>query len=100
MLSRWRKEAQKKKDRVRKRKEKQRKKEHPHGGVARKNNKGIAICSMMKAAKPNHPTTEKDAMRNYITQHVPGTHLTFEHISFGGKKRQIGIGGTSYLLFD
>jgi hypothetical protein len=55
---------------------------------------------MMKAAKPNHPTTEKDAMRNYITQHVPGTHLTFEHISFGGKKRQIGIGGTSYLLFD
>ena len=34
MLSRWRKEAQKKKDRVRKRKEKQRKKERPHGGVA------------------------------------------------------------------
>lgn len=33
---------------------------------------------MMKAAKTNHPTTEKDAMRNYITQHVPGTHLTFE----------------------
>jgi hypothetical protein len=33
---------------------------------------------MMKAAKPNHQTTEKDAMMNYITQHVPGTHLTFE----------------------
>jgi hypothetical protein len=46
----------------------------PPWGVARKNNKGIAVCSMMKAAKPNHPTTEKDAMRNYITQHVPGTH--------------------------
>ena len=77
MLSRWRKEAQKKKDRVRKRKEKQRKKERPHGGVAR-NNKGIAVCSMMKVTKQNHPTTEKDAVRNYITQHVPGTHLTFE----------------------
>ena len=76
MLSRWRKEAQKKKERNRKRREKLIK-ERPHGGVAR-NNKGIAICSMMKAAKPNHPTTEKDAMRNYITQHVPGTHLTFD----------------------
>ncbi|MBR3777076.1 MAG: hypothetical protein IKL02_05735, partial [Kiritimatiellae bacterium] len=46
----------------------------PHGGVARKNNKGVAICSMMKAAKQNHPSTKKDAMRNYITQHVPGKH--------------------------
>ena len=76
-LSRWRQEAKKKKDRERKRREK-RKKERPHGGVARKNNKGIAICSKIKASKTNHPTTEKDAMRNYITQHVPGTHLTFE----------------------
>ena len=76
-MSRWRKDAQKKRDKERKKKEKRRK-GRPHGGVARKNNKGIAVCSMMKAAKPNHPTTEKDAMRNYITQHVPGKHLTFE----------------------
>ena len=33
---------------------------------------------MMKAAKPNHQTTREDAVRNYITQHVPGTHITFE----------------------
>ena len=33
---------------------------------------------MMKATKPNHPTTRKDAVRKYITQHVPGTHITFE----------------------
>ena len=33
---------------------------------------------MMKAAKPNHPTTGKDAVRKYITQHVPGTFITFE----------------------
>ena len=32
---------------------------------------------MMKAAKQNHPTTRKDAMRNYTTQHVPGAHLNF-----------------------
>jgi hypothetical protein len=76
-LSRWRKALLKKNDRERKRKEKCRK-ERPHGGVARKNNKGIAICSMMRAAKPNHSPTERDAVRNYITQHVPGTHLTFE----------------------
>ena len=76
-LSWWRKEALKKKDRDRKRKEKRRK-ERPRGGVARKNNKGAAICGMMKAAKPNHPATRKGAMRNYITQHVPGTHITFE----------------------
>ena len=62
-LSRWRKDALKKKDRERKKKEKRRK-ERPHGGVARKNNKGVAICSMMRAAKPNHPTKKKDAMRN------------------------------------
>jgi hypothetical protein len=31
---------------------------------------------------------------------VAFTLTTDEHISFGGKKRQIGIGGTSYLLFD
>ena len=76
-MSRWRKDAQKKRDKERKKKEKRRK-ERPHGGVARKNNKGVAICSMMKAAKQNHPSTKKDAMRNYITQHVPGKHLTFE----------------------
>ena len=46
----------KKKDRDRKRKEKRRK-ARPHGGDARKTNKGAAICGMMKAAKPKHPTT-------------------------------------------
>ena len=76
-LSRWRKEVLKRKDRDRKRKEKRRK-ARPHGGVARKTNKGAAICGMMKAAKQNHPATRKDAVRNYITQHVPGTHITFE----------------------
>ena len=76
-LSKWRKDAQKKRDKERKKKKKHRK-ERPHGGVARKNNKGVAVCSMMRAAKTNHPPTRKDAMRNYITQHVPGTHLTFE----------------------
>ncbi len=76
-MSRWRKDALKKKDRERKKKQKRRK-ERPHGGVARKNNKGIAVCSMMRASKTNHPYIKKDAMRNYITQHVPGTHLTFE----------------------
>ena len=34
---------------------------------------------MMKASKTNHPTTRKDAVRNYITQHVPGAHLNFIH---------------------
>ena len=43
-----------------------------------KTNKGAAICGMMKAAKQNHQTTREDAVRNYITQHVPGTHITFE----------------------
>jgi len=76
-LSSWRKEVLKKKDRDRKRKERRRK-ARPHGGVARESNKGVAICGMMKAAKPNHPTTRKDAVRKYITQHVPGTHITFE----------------------
>ena len=40
-------------------------------------NKGVAICGMMKAAKPNHHSQRKDAMRNYTTQHVPGAHLNF-----------------------
>ena len=76
-LSRWRKEVLKKKDRDRKRKEKRRK-ARPHGGVARETNKGAAICGMMNASKQNHQTTRKDAVRKYITQHVPGTCLTFE----------------------
>ena len=69
----------KKKDRDRKRKERRRK-ARPLGGVARetKANKGAAICGMMEASKQNHPTTREDAVRNYITQHVPGTHITFE----------------------
>jgi len=33
---------------------------------------------MMKDAKHKHQAKEKDAMRNYITQHVPGTFITFE----------------------
>ena len=33
---------------------------------------------MMKAAKPKHQATRRDAVRKYITQHVPGTYLTFE----------------------
>ena len=76
-LSRWRKKALKKKDRDRKRKGKRRN-ERPHGGAARGSNKGVAICGMMKAAKPNHQGQRKDAMRKYITQHVPGTFITFE----------------------
>lgn len=75
-VSRWRAEAKRKKDRERKRKEKRRK-ARPHGGVARETNKGVAICGMMKADEPDHPTTRKDAMRNYTTQHVPGAHLNF-----------------------
>ena len=62
MLSRWRKEAQKKKDRVRKRKEKQRKKERPHGGVARKNNKGIflgVILKLLSGSYIKHSKTEQ-----------------------------------------
>ena len=78
-LSRWRKEVLKKKDRDRKRREKRRK-ARPHGGVARKTNKGVAICGMMKAAKQKHQATRKDAVRKYITQHVPGTYLTFANI--------------------
>lgn len=34
---------------------------------------------MMKAAKPKHQAKGKDAVKKYITQHVPGTFLTFEH---------------------
>ena len=67
----------KKKDRDRKRKERRRK-ARPHGGVARESNKGVAICGMMEAARQNHQATRKDAARKYITQHVPGTHITFE----------------------
>ena len=33
---------------------------------------------MMKAEKNKHQTRRKDAVRKYITQHVPGTRLTFE----------------------
>ena len=33
---------------------------------------------MMKAANKKHQATRKDAVRKYITQHVPGTYLTFE----------------------
>jgi len=65
-LSRWRKEVLKKKDRDRKRREKRRK-ERPHGGVARKTNKGVAICGMMKAAKPKHQATGKDAVRKCVS---------------------------------
>ena len=32
----------------------------------------------MKAAKQKHQAKRKDAVRKYITQHVPGTYLTFE----------------------
>ena len=32
---------------------------------------------MMKVTKPKHQGQRKDAMRNYTTQHVPGTHLNF-----------------------
>ena len=74
-VSRWRAEAKRKKDRERKRKEKRRKARH--GGVARETDKGVAICGMMKANEPDHPTTRKDTMRNYTTQHVPGAHLNF-----------------------
>ena len=77
-MSRWRQEAKRKKDRDRKRKEKQRKKACPHGGIARKTGNGATVCGMMKAEKQNHQATRKDAVRKYITQHVPGTHLTFE----------------------
>ena len=48
------------------------------GVVARaKGNKGVAVFGMMKAAKPIHQQ-RKDAVRKYITQHAPGTFLTFE----------------------
>ena len=76
-VSRWRKEALKKEDRERKRREKRKKKERPHGGAAPESNKGVAICGMMKASKQNHQSRRKDAVRNYTTQHVPGSHLNF-----------------------
>ena len=79
MVSRWRTEAKKKKDRERKRREKRRKKERPLGGDARGiGNKGVTICGMMKDTKPKHQSQRKDAVRYYTTQHVPGTFLTFE----------------------
>lgn len=68
----------KKKDRDRKRKEMQRKKACPHGGIARKTKNGVTVYGMMKAGKNKHQTRRKDAVRKYITQHVPGTRLTFE----------------------
>ena len=76
-LSRWRQEAKRKKDRERKRREKRRK-ERPHGGAARENDNGVAVCGKMKASNTNHQAQEKDAVKKYITQHVPGTFLTFE----------------------
>jgi len=77
-MSRWRKDVLKK-DRDRKRREKRRKKERPHGVVVRGNSKGAAISGMMKSAKPNRQTMGKDAMRNYVTQHPPGSQLAFNH---------------------
>ena len=50
----------------------------PPWGVARKNDKGVAISGKMKVTKPNHQAKRKDAVRKYITQHVPGRFLTFE----------------------
>ena len=77
MVSRWRTEAKKKKDRERKRREKRRK-ARPLGGVARgKCSKGVTVCGMMKVPKPKHQSQRKDAVRNYTTQHVPGAHLNF-----------------------
>ena len=61
-----------KKDRERKRKGKRRK-ERP---VAQNNNKGVS--GKMNATNQKHQAKRKDAVRKYITQHVPGTHLTFE----------------------
>ena len=79
MLSRWRIEAKRKKDRERKRREKRRRKGRPLGVAVRTNGrKGVSICGMMKVTKPNHQGQRKDAVRNYTTQHVPGTFLTFE----------------------
>ena len=43
----------------------------PMGASCEKNKKGIAVCSMIKAVKQNHPTAK-------ITQQVPATLLTFE----------------------
>ena len=77
-LSKWRIAVRRKNDRERKRREKRRKKERPLGVVARtKGNKGVAVFGMMKVTKPIHQQ-RKDAVRKYITQHAPGTFLTFE----------------------
>ena len=77
-LSKWRIAVRRKKDRERKRREKRRKKERPLGVVARaKGNKGVAVFGKMKVTNPNHQP-RKDAVRKYITQHAPGTFLTFE----------------------
>ena len=48
MLSRWRKDAQKKKDRVRKRKGKQRKKKRPHGASHEKTTKASQFAVWWK----------------------------------------------------
>ena len=50
----------------------------PPGGVARKTKNGVTVYGMMKAEKNKRQTRRKDAVRKYITQHVPGTRLTFE----------------------
>ena len=64
-------------DRERKRRGKRRK-ATPLGGVARgRCNKGVTVCGMMKVPKPKHQNQRKDAVRNYTTQHVPGTLLNF-----------------------
>ena len=49
----------------------------PPWGVARENDKGVAISGKMKVTKPNHQTKREDAVRKYITQHEPGRFLTF-----------------------
>ena len=59
----------------------------PHGDTTRECNKGVAICGMMKTAKPKHPNTRKDTVRKYITQHVPGKFITFE------QRKLLGIFG-------
>lgn len=77
----WRAEALRRKDRERKRKEKRRKckgKGRPLGGVARgKCGKGVTIPGMIRVTTTMHQRG-KDAVRQYTTQHVPGTFLTFE----------------------
>ena len=75
--SRWRIEVQRKKDRERKMGEKRKKRERPLGCVTRGKGKGVAVFGMI-AAKPHRQAKREDALRKYITRHVPGTFLTFE----------------------